>query len=174
MWRQRAPRRHRRFQRGKVVDVVCYPANSSPPVIEEKGDVTLGQNENKAVVAIDGAADGVDIAGNVTSAGNNVVVYGEGPAVSVIGGTSPRRATTSRCAASPSKATWRSAAATTPRWSSASSTATLDVAPDGDVDAVVERLERLERSDVLGFETCEARIRGSFDGTIDGSFDGNA
>ena len=71
---------------GKVVDVVCYPANSAPPVIEAQGDVALGQNENKAVVAIDGAADGVDIAGNVTSAGNNVVVYGEGPDVSVIGG----------------------------------------------------------------------------------------
>jgi hypothetical protein len=84
---------------GKVVDVVCYPANSNPPVIEQQGDVQLGQNENKAVVAIDGAADGVDIAGNVTSEGNNVVVYGEGPAVSVIGATSRRRATTSRCAA---------------------------------------------------------------------------
>ena len=71
---------------GKVVDVVCYPANASPPVIEQQGDVELGQNENNSVVAIDGAADGVDIAGNVTAAGNNVTVYGEGPDVSVIGG----------------------------------------------------------------------------------------
>jgi hypothetical protein len=40
----------------------------------------------------------------------------------------------------------------------------LDVAPDGDVDAVLDRLERLEKRDVLGFETCEARAPGSFDG----------
>jgi len=39
----------------------------------------------------------------------------------------------------------------------------LDVAPDGDVDAVIERLEWLEKRDVLGFETCEARVHGSFD-----------
>ena len=71
---------------GKVVDVVCYPADADPPVINEQGDVDLSKNDNGGVVAIDGAADGVDIAGNVTSAGNNVVVYGEGPDVSVIGG----------------------------------------------------------------------------------------
>lgn len=39
----------------------------------------------------------------------------------------------------------------------------LDVAANGDVDAVLERLEWLEKRDVLGFETCEARVRGSFD-----------
>jgi hypothetical protein len=72
--------------RGKVVEVVCYPANATPPVIEQQGDVSLGKNENGGVVAIDGAADGVDIAGNVTSQGNNVTVYGEGPELSVIGG----------------------------------------------------------------------------------------
>jgi hypothetical protein len=71
---------------GKPVDVVCYPANSNPPVINEQGDVDLAKTANGGVVAIDGAADGVDIAGNVTSAGNNVVVYGEGADVSVIGG----------------------------------------------------------------------------------------
>lgn len=40
----------------------------------------------------------------------------------------------------------------------------LDVAPDGDVDAVIDVLEALEKKDVLGFETCEARVPGSFDG----------
>ena len=39
----------------------------------------------------------------------------------------------------------------------------LDVGPEGSVDAVVDRLERLEKLDILGFETCEARVRGSFD-----------
>jgi hypothetical protein len=40
----------------------------------------------------------------------------------------------------------------------------LDVAPSGNVDAVVSHLEMLERDDLLGFETCEARSPGSFDG----------
>lgn len=40
----------------------------------------------------------------------------------------------------------------------------LDVAPDGDVEAVIDLLETLEKKDVLGFETCEARVPGSFDG----------
>lgn len=71
---------------GKVVTVVCYPASSAPPTVESPGNVDLGKTANGGVVAIDGAADGVDIAGNVTAAGNNVVVYGEGAAVSVIGG----------------------------------------------------------------------------------------
>ena len=39
----------------------------------------------------------------------------------------------------------------------------LDVAPHGDLDAVLDRLEWLEKRDILGFETCEARARGSFD-----------
>jgi hypothetical protein len=39
----------------------------------------------------------------------------------------------------------------------------LDVAPNADVDAVLDRLEWLEKRDILGFETCEARLPGSFD-----------
>lgn len=72
--------------KGKVVAVVCYPADATPPELNSDGDVSLSKTENNGVVAIDGAADGVDVKGNVVAAGNNVVVYGEGPAVSVIGG----------------------------------------------------------------------------------------
>lgn len=72
--------------RGKVAAVVCYPADATPPEVNSEGNVELGKNDNGGVVAIDGAADGVDIAGNVTAKGNNVVVYGSGPDVSVIGG----------------------------------------------------------------------------------------
>lgn len=72
---------------GKVIAVVCYPADSAPPTVESDGDVTLGKTDNNGVVAIDGAADGVDIAGDVGAPGNNVVVYGEGPGLSVIGGS---------------------------------------------------------------------------------------
>ncbi|MBX3189436.1 MAG: hypothetical protein KF819_20600 [Labilithrix sp.] len=70
---------------GKVVAVVCYPASASPTPVDENGNVELGK-ENKGVVAIDGLDDGDDIAGNVTSSGNNVTVYGQGADVSVIGG----------------------------------------------------------------------------------------
>lgn len=71
--------------RGKVVAVVCYPGENAPPTIDSNGNVALGK-ENKGVVALDGLDDGVDIAGDVTSSGNKVTIYGEGPAVSVIGG----------------------------------------------------------------------------------------
>jgi hypothetical protein len=71
---------------GKVAAVVCYPADATPPTINSDGNVSLSKTDNNGVVAIDGVADGVDVAGNVTAAGNNVVVYGEGAGVSVIGG----------------------------------------------------------------------------------------
>ncbi|HVJ91352.1 MAG TPA: hypothetical protein VM580_16220 [Labilithrix sp.] len=70
---------------GKVVEVVCYPASSSPTPVDGQGNIELGK-DNKAVVSIDGNDDGIDVAGDVTSKGNNVTVYGQGPAVSVIGG----------------------------------------------------------------------------------------
>lgn len=71
---------------GKVVAVVCYPADSTPTIVDERGNVDLDKNDNGGVVAIDDKADGVDVAGNVTAAGNNVTVYGHGADVSVIGG----------------------------------------------------------------------------------------
>lgn len=70
---------------GKVLEIVCYPAGDTAPTVEQKGDVDLDK-QNGGVVAIDGAADGVDVEGNVSSKGNNVTVYGAGPDVSVIGG----------------------------------------------------------------------------------------
>lgn len=70
---------------GKVVAVVCYPGDSAPPVIDAQGDVNLDKNQNNGVVALDGNADGVDIAGNVTATGNNVTVYGHGADVPLEG-----------------------------------------------------------------------------------------
>ncbi len=64
---------------GKVVEIVCYPALSGPTPINDQGNVELGKNNN-GVVAIG------DVAGDVTSTGNNVTVYGSGPGASVIGG----------------------------------------------------------------------------------------
>ena len=71
---------------GKVVSVVCYPADATPTPVDAQGHVELGKTGNNEVVAIDGVADGVDVAGNVSSKGNNVTVYGQGAGVSVIGG----------------------------------------------------------------------------------------
>lgn len=71
--------------KGKVIEIVCYPATSTPTPIDGQGNVELGK-DNKGVVAVDGADDGIDIAGDVSSSGNNVTVYGQGPGVSVIGG----------------------------------------------------------------------------------------
>jgi len=71
---------------GKVVAVVCYPANATPVVVESEGDVTVGKTENNRVIAIDGANDGVDVAGDLDAESNNVVIYGSGADVSVIGG----------------------------------------------------------------------------------------
>lgn len=70
---------------GKLVEIVCYPGNATPTPVDGQGNVELGK-DNKGVVAVDGVDDGVDIAGDVTSTGNGVTVYGQGPGVSVIGG----------------------------------------------------------------------------------------
>lgn len=64
---------------GKVVEVVCYPADDEAPTVNEDGDVDLDK-ENNGVVSVD------EIQGNVTADGNNVTVYGDGPDSSVIGG----------------------------------------------------------------------------------------
>lgn len=39
----------------------------------------------------------------------------------------------------------------------------LDMQPEGNYQAVFDRLDELERENILCFETCEARIEGSFD-----------
>jgi len=71
--------------KGKLVEIVCYPAASTPTPVDGQGNVELGK-DNKGVVSVDGLDDGVDIAGDVSSTGNNVTVYGQGPGLSVIGG----------------------------------------------------------------------------------------
>lgn len=39
----------------------------------------------------------------------------------------------------------------------------LDMQPHGNYQAVFDRLGELEKENILGFETCEARMEGSFD-----------
>jgi hypothetical protein len=71
---------------GNRLDIICYGQNVvvSPVPAAPVGSVDAGNN---TVVVIDGAADGVDVTGDVVISGNNAIVYGEGPDVSVIGGT---------------------------------------------------------------------------------------
>jgi hypothetical protein len=72
---------------GKVVSVVCYPEGESLTVEEiEAQDGNVEQNQNNAVIALDDDDDGVDIEGDLSVDANNVVIYGEGPDVSVVSG----------------------------------------------------------------------------------------
>ncbi len=70
---------------GKVVDTVCYQTTSDVPLLESASSVDL-HKENKAIVRLDGIADGADIAGDLSSSGNKVTVFGQGPSVSTIAG----------------------------------------------------------------------------------------
>jgi hypothetical protein len=71
---------------GNVVDVICYEQDV---VVEsvELDQVEEAEAGNKTVLVLDGEDDGLDVEGDVTISGNNAVVWGEGPDVSVIGGT---------------------------------------------------------------------------------------
>jgi hypothetical protein len=74
--------------KGHVIDVVCYPTTGTltPEQIEARqGDVA--QNQNGAVIVLDGAVDGIDLNGNLAVDANQVVVYGYGPDQSVMSGT---------------------------------------------------------------------------------------
>ena len=72
---------------GKVVDVVCYGQDVNVEHVSVNNVPSYTSPGNNAVIVIDGAADGTDVAGDVTLTGNNAIVYGAGPDVSVIGGT---------------------------------------------------------------------------------------
>lgn len=72
--------------KGKVVAVICYPVDGTPVATVPEGGTEQVGAENKEIVVIDGKDDGVDVTGDVTITGNNVVVYGSDPATSIIGG----------------------------------------------------------------------------------------
>lgn len=69
---------------GKVQDIVCYPDKAdSYTVVSNQPTATV---DNKGILVLDGSVDGPDVAGNLTVAGNNAIVYGQGPGASVVGG----------------------------------------------------------------------------------------
>lgn len=71
---------------GKVLTVVCYPSRAKVKdlvVVGESGPLSIS---DKDLVVLDGAADGVDIMGDLTINRSDTIVYGAGPAFSLIGG----------------------------------------------------------------------------------------
>ncbi len=74
-------------ERGEVIDVICYPSEETVTVDQiEAESGNIAQNDNNAVLVLDGVDDGVDLEGDLSVDANNVVVYGAGPDVSVISG----------------------------------------------------------------------------------------
>lgn len=68
---------------GAVRSVICYPT-SGVSVQNVEGDIEhVGNN---VVLVLDDVADDADITGDVTIDGNNVVLFGYGPATSLIDG----------------------------------------------------------------------------------------
>ncbi len=74
-------------ENGKIASVVCYPEGESLSVEEiEAQDGNVEQNQNDSEIVLDGLDDDVDIDGDLSVDANNVVIYGEGPDVSVVSG----------------------------------------------------------------------------------------
>jgi len=71
---------------GNVVDVICYPTSGAPIETIPADAVPVEKTQNGSVVVLDAADDGADIEGDLSVDANNVVLYGEGPDVAVLGG----------------------------------------------------------------------------------------
>jgi hypothetical protein len=69
----------------EVLDVLCYKPNVT--VVEIGVDaVDTASAGNNTVLVLDAVDDGADVTGDVVLEGNNTIVYGEGAALSIIGG----------------------------------------------------------------------------------------
>ncbi|HEX2735034.1 MAG TPA: hypothetical protein VHM70_25690 [Polyangiaceae bacterium] len=73
-------------QSGNVVDVICYKQDVNVDDVPVDS-VQQSDAKNNTVLVLDGEDDGLDVEKDVTISGNNAVIYGSGPDVSVIGGT---------------------------------------------------------------------------------------
>lgn len=72
--------------KGKVVDVICYPTSGAPVAKIPAESVPVKKTQNGSVVVLDAVDDGADIEGDLSVDANNVVIYGASPDVAVIGG----------------------------------------------------------------------------------------
>jgi len=70
---------------GKVLSTICYP-NEDYEVVALGDQVEDPKLGNDVVAVLDGSDDGDDVEGDLLIEGNNVIVSGSGPEVSVIGG----------------------------------------------------------------------------------------
>jgi hypothetical protein len=71
---------------GEVLSTICYPNRDYDVLILGDAPTTTLPLRNNTVIVLDNKADGVDVKGDLHITGNNVIVYGYGPEVSVIGG----------------------------------------------------------------------------------------
>jgi hypothetical protein len=73
---------------GKVVTTVCYPPGNDgkTTVVSGSGNVNIPQNANNTTITFDPSTDGNKITGDVTVAGNNVAIYGDGADKTIIDG----------------------------------------------------------------------------------------
>lgn len=71
---------------GTQLAVVCYPNRDYDVISIGDAPVKTAPLGNNTVVVFDDAADGLDVEGDVTISGNNVILWGYGPDTAVIGG----------------------------------------------------------------------------------------
>ena len=71
---------------GEVLSIICYPNKNYEVITLPTTPVSQPALGNNSVVVLDGLDDGVDVEGDLVVKGNNVIVYGNGPDTSVIGG----------------------------------------------------------------------------------------
>jgi hypothetical protein len=77
---------------GQVVEVICYPpATSEDRPVEHidgatQGDIDVAQTANRTVVVFNEETDGVPIVADLSIAGNNVSIYGNGADKTIIDG----------------------------------------------------------------------------------------
>lgn len=71
---------------GAVLAVLCYPNHDYAVQVIPDEAVDSPALGNNSVVVLDDEDDGADIEGDLIVEGNNVILYGAGPALSVIGG----------------------------------------------------------------------------------------
>lgn len=71
---------------GNVLAAVCYPTEAYTVESVDALDGKGMEVDNNEVIALDAADDGVDLENGLVAEGNNAVIYGRGPDVSVVGG----------------------------------------------------------------------------------------
>ncbi len=73
--------------KGNVLDILCYPATETTTVSElEASNGKVAQNQNNSVIVLN-SDPAVDFVGDLAVDANNVILYGDDPATSVVDGS---------------------------------------------------------------------------------------